>query len=306
MCAGAILEARVQHVVYGATEPRSGAAGSVVNLFSQSALNHHTSVTSGVLAEDSADLLTRFFSSRRRMRQALAEPLREDALRTPAECFTTVDALFPESAYLRLAGEGAQWRLHFADAGPQNAAITVLLVHDVPGWGHQWKGLIPVLTDVGFRVLAPAVIGFGRVDQPKKKQGHSAGLHFQSLDAIASLVQSDSRIVVIGQGTGLQLADCWALQSVAAVAEVLGVDPSPDLELDVCPHPNRGFMAGLNFFAGWPISAKHGKQHTVHSLGAPQSILQHMNKTLKMYLSLNNHQIIDNNVLDYHFGFQIL
>lgn len=278
MCAGAILEARVQHVVYGATEPKTGAAGSVVNLFSQSRLNHHTEVTSGVLAGDSIDLLTDFFSSRRKMRQALAEPLREDALRTPADCFASVDALFPESTYMRLAGEGAQWRLHYADVGSPNAAISVVLVHDVPGWGHQWKGLIPVLTAAGLRVLAPDLLGFGRSDKPKKIRAHSERLHFQSLDAIVSLVHSGSRIVVLGQGVGLQLANCWALQSVAAVDEVLAVEPLPDSEIDGCPHPNPGFMAGLAFFTEWATSssARHDRQPVAYSLASPQSILQHV------------------------------
>jgi tRNA(adenine34) deaminase len=282
MCAGAILEARVQHIVFGATEPKTGAAGSIVNLFAQTQLNHHTTVASGVLAADCVDLLMDFFSSRRRLRQALAEPLREDGLRTPADCFAALDDLFPESKYLRLAGEGAQWRLHYADAGPKNAAISVILLHDVPGWGHQWKTLMPVLAENGFRVLAPDLLGFGRSDKPKKMQSHSELLHLQCLDAVADLVHTESRIVVMGQGIGLQLADCWASQSDVPINAVFAVSPAPDVTLDNCPHPNRGFKAGIGFFEDWArhSSARHGTQPATYPLASAQSILQHL-KTIQ-------------------------
>ena len=67
MCAGAILHARVGRVVYGAADPKSGACGSVVNLFAESRLNHHATVASGVLAEETGRLLQEFFSTRRKI-----------------------------------------------------------------------------------------------------------------------------------------------------------------------------------------------------------------------------------------------
>lgn len=65
MCSGAIMHARVARVVYGAADPKTGACGSVVDLFGESRLNHHTRVEGGVLAEDCGQLLTRFFRERR-------------------------------------------------------------------------------------------------------------------------------------------------------------------------------------------------------------------------------------------------
>ena len=67
MCAGAILHARVGRVVYGAADPKSGACGSVVNLFAESRLNHHATVASGVMAEEAGQLLQEFFSARRKI-----------------------------------------------------------------------------------------------------------------------------------------------------------------------------------------------------------------------------------------------
>jgi tRNA(adenine34) deaminase len=66
MCAMALLHARVSRVVFAAADPKTGAAGSVLDLFAQPRLNHHTSVTRGVLAEESAALLQAFFRERRR------------------------------------------------------------------------------------------------------------------------------------------------------------------------------------------------------------------------------------------------
>ena len=65
MCAGALVHARVERVVYGAPDPRSGAAGTVMNILASEALNHRCQVSGGVLREQCADLLTEFFKSRR-------------------------------------------------------------------------------------------------------------------------------------------------------------------------------------------------------------------------------------------------
>jgi tRNA(adenine34) deaminase len=65
MCCGAILHARLARVVFGAADAKTGAAGSVLNLFSQPQLNHHTEVQQGVLAKECAQVLQEFFRMRR-------------------------------------------------------------------------------------------------------------------------------------------------------------------------------------------------------------------------------------------------
>lgn len=65
MCAGAILHARLARVVFGAADPKTGAAGSVIDLFAETRLNHHSELKAGVLASECSALLTSFFVARR-------------------------------------------------------------------------------------------------------------------------------------------------------------------------------------------------------------------------------------------------
>jgi tRNA(adenine34) deaminase len=65
MCAGAIVLARVPRVVYGAADPKAGAAGSVIDVLAEPRLNHRPVVDGGVLAAECAALLTDFFAARR-------------------------------------------------------------------------------------------------------------------------------------------------------------------------------------------------------------------------------------------------
>jgi len=75
MCAGAIQHARIARLVYGASDPKTGACGSVVDLFAEARLNHHTVVNAGVLADRCGRLLSDFFAERRALRRAGALPI---------------------------------------------------------------------------------------------------------------------------------------------------------------------------------------------------------------------------------------
>ena len=65
MCAGAIMHARIRRLVFGARDPKTGACGSVIDLFAQAQLNHHSAVQGEVLASECGALLSAFFAARR-------------------------------------------------------------------------------------------------------------------------------------------------------------------------------------------------------------------------------------------------
>jgi tRNA(adenine34) deaminase len=66
MCTGAIQHARIAQLVYGASDPKTGACGSVINLMAETKLNHHTEVTSGVMTQECAAVLSQFFARKRK------------------------------------------------------------------------------------------------------------------------------------------------------------------------------------------------------------------------------------------------
>jgi len=70
MCAGAMMHARLARIVYGATDPKTGARGAIVNLFAEERLNHHAEVVGGVLAAECGTMLSSFFAERRRQARA--------------------------------------------------------------------------------------------------------------------------------------------------------------------------------------------------------------------------------------------
>ncbi len=199
MCSGAILHARLKRVVYGAADPKTGAAGSVVNLFAQPQLNHQTEVVGGVLAEEGALLLKTFFKERRMN----LHPLREDALRTPDARFSGLsDYPWPPHFISDLASLDG-WRMHYLDEGPVEARVTWLCLHGNPAWSYLYRKMIPVFLRAGGRVIAPDMIGFGKSDKPKKEGAHTFSRHRQILLELIHRLDLQRVVLVVQDWGGL-------------------------------------------------------------------------------------------------------
>jgi tRNA(adenine34) deaminase len=79
MCAGAIIQSRIELVVYGADDPKAGCVGTLMDLLSDTRFNHQAEVVSGVLQEECGEILTRFFRSLRRKKKELKRLAKESA-----------------------------------------------------------------------------------------------------------------------------------------------------------------------------------------------------------------------------------
>ena len=200
MCAGAILNSRISRLVFGASEPRTGAAGSVLDVFSNQEINHQTEVTGGVLANECRQLLQQFFKPKR----VNMTPLRDDALRPPDDWFTDVPNYPWAAHYVSDLPSLNGLRLHYLDEN-QDASnlqqMTYLCLHGNPAWSYLYRKMIPTFTAHGHRVVAPDLIGFGKSDKLKKATQHNFDFHRQVLlDFIEHL--DLKRIVLVVQDWG--------------------------------------------------------------------------------------------------------
>lgn len=203
MCAGAMLHARLARVVYGAKDPKTGAAGSVLDVFADPRTNHQTTVTGGVMAAQCAALLQRFFSIRRRETRMNSSPLRDDALRTPDARFADLPDYPWQPHYCSDLPALDGLRLHYLDEGPRNAPLTWLCLHGNPAWSYLYRKMIPVFLAAGHRVVAPDLPGFGKSDKPKKDEAHTFSWHRQVLLELVERLALENVVLVVQDWGGL-------------------------------------------------------------------------------------------------------
>jgi tRNA(adenine34) deaminase len=260
MCSGAMLHARLKRVVFGAPEPKTGAAGSVLNLFSLAQLNHQTALQGGLLAEESTALLQTFFRQRRdaqREEARLSHPLREDALRTPDTAFLDLPDYPWQPHYISDLPALAGLRMHYLDqpgaagAAP-DAGLTYLCLHGQASWSHAFRSMIPALQQAGHRVVAPDLIGFGKSDKPKKEGFHSFDRQLETLLELTARLDL-SRVVLVTQdwgaalGLSLLMAEPQRYQGLLVCAS-LSMD-AQECAADNAPFPDKGHQAALRAFA---------------------------------------------------------
>ncbi|MGI4777339.1 MAG: tRNA adenosine(34) deaminase TadA [Janthinobacterium lividum] len=244
MCAGAALHARLDRIVFGAAEPASGAAGSVIDLFAEPRLNHRTEIAGGVRALDCATLLQGFFRQRREASRLAARPLREDALRTPAKRFEGL----PDYAFVSRWSSGLtsqrRWRMHYLDEGPPDGAATVLCLHAPGQWSYFFRRLV---AQAGPRWLAPDLIGFGMSDKPKREDVHSLALHADVLLEWTDTLGVGRLAIAVAPGAG-PLADLLLCRTPDRFVGALVVPDTADNGASAAwraPFPDRGHEAAL-------------------------------------------------------------
>lgn len=255
MCSGAIFQARLRRVVYGARDPRAGAAGSALNLFAVPELNAHTRVEPGPMAEACSDLLKAFFAPRRRK----PEPLRDDALRTPEACWVGWDVAGATSCYVSDLPAARGLRVHWLDSHPDGSGEGAwLLLHGRRAWSQAWHAWWPGLTAEGRRALAPDLIGYGRSDKPKKPQAHRL---LQQVHVLAELLERlDLRAVqVMAEDLGALLVACLPPSARVRLDRVWVLEPpcgayesAVEHGWEAVPYPSRSFRAADQALAQAP------------------------------------------------------
>lgn len=209
MCSGAMLHARLKRVVFGAVDARTGAAGSVIDLFANTQLNHQTRCEGGVLAEECAAVLQTFFRDRRasqREAARLSHPLRDDALRTPEAAFRNLPGYPWAPNYVSDLPSLGGLRLHYLDEQGQagrSGRLTWLCLHGHSTWSYLFRKMIPPLLAAGDRVVAPDLPGFGKSDKPKKECFHSFERHRQLVLELVERLDLRNTVLVVQDWEGM-------------------------------------------------------------------------------------------------------
>ncbi len=213
MCSGAMLHARLKRVIFGAADPKTGAAGSVLDLFAEPRLNHQTECQGGVMADECGALLQEFFKDRRLQQRTASQanhPLREDALRTPDAQFAGLPQYPWPPRYISDLPALAGLRMHYLDEGgesrhgnPDREPLTWLCLHGNPSWSYLYRKMIPEFLAAGHRVVAPDLIGFGKSDKPKRDAFHRFSTHRQILLELVERLDLQNIVLVVQDWGGL-------------------------------------------------------------------------------------------------------
>lgn len=171
-------------------------------------------------------------------------------LRTPDSCFADLVEWPYEPVYTDVtSSDGTMIRVAHADAGPSDAAETILCMHGEPTWSYLYRKMIPVFTAAGHRVIAPDLVGFGRSDKPTELHDYTYERHVDWMSQW--LVKNNFRNLTLvcqdwGSLIGLRLATAFP-QRFARIVLANGGLPTGD------PPPNEAFLNWRKFSQTVPV-----------------------------------------------------
>jgi haloalkane dehalogenase len=164
-------------------------------------------------------------------------------LRTPDERFDGLPGFAFEPHYVDVPdGEGGTLRMHYVDEGPADAA-PVLLLHGEPSWCYLYRKMIPVITDAGYRAVAPDFPGFGRSDKPSRREDYTYQRHVDWTRAFLAAVDLRG-ITLVCQDWGGLIGLRLAAEEFDRFARVVAANtflPTGD------NHPGEAFMRWREF-----------------------------------------------------------
>ena len=124
-------------------------------------------------------------------------------LRTPDACFEGLTAYPFKPNYLFVDDfDGGEMRMHYLDEGSKDGEV-VLLLHGEPSWSFLYRNMIAPITDKGYRVIVPDLIGFGRSDKPTKRSDYTYQRHLDWLRNILSQLSLENITLVCQDWGGL-------------------------------------------------------------------------------------------------------
>ena len=276
MCIGGILHSRLEHVYFGAYDPKAGACGSVVNLPAITQINHHCSVQGGVSESVCSEQLSAFFQKRRLERRRDRRTLREDALRLPQgylnawmqQCVPLQWDHLQSAGGLRLCG----WENPNASS---HARALVLCLHGAATWSYLYRDLLLSEIPDGLKVWAIDLPGHGASD--KTKHGNELNTRFQLLVLEELLSSSDfDSVHILAHGTGCALAETLANKYRCVVHGLTLCNPIS------CTAPTKP-PRSLKQLHAWMDTLSTGRGEFTNAICAPYPDAGHVRGLLNMW-----------------------
>ena len=206
MCMGAVLQSRVERVYFGASDPKTGACGSVLDLSKYRQINPHCSVYGGLSQDVCSHQLASFFRKRRLVKLAAHEPLREDALRLrEGHLDTWMGGCTPLTWNALNSSKGLRVR-GWSNPGSEEKARTLLFcLHGVSSWSYIYRDLLLAKFPRDIAAWAIDLPGHGGSDKTKHGAELDSSFQLSVLEEILASCPFD-RVHVFAHDSGCRFA----------------------------------------------------------------------------------------------------